>query len=175
MKQKYIMLLVLCISIIPACSPSTLEKNKEKEPLKTEEKEPLKSEEKENLIREAKEFFNRCVALEQSFEPAMIELMSDKAKVENIRIYPTGKKRKMTLTGAQYKELVRKVLPLAKLRGDNNRYFNMTYTLEGNNVRIKGTRHSNLKNYDSPISVLIAKDKKGKWLIIEHLSQSRPF
>ena len=167
MKLKYIIILVLCVSIIPACSSSTAEKNKEKV--------PLKSEEKENLIREAKDFFNRCVALEQSFDPAMTDLISDDAIVENIRFYPTGMKRKMTLTGAQYKELVRKVLPLAKQRGDTNRYFNMTYTLEGKNVRIKGTRHSNLKNYDSPISVLIAKDKKGKWLIIEHLTQSRPF
>jgi hypothetical protein len=167
MKIKHIIILVLCISIIPACSSSTAAKNKEKV--------PLKSEEKENLIREAKDFFNRCVALEQSFDPAMLELISDDAKVENMRIYPTGTKRKMTLTGTQYKELVRKVLPLAKLRGDTNRYFNMTFTLEGKNVRIKGTRHSNLKNYDSPISLLIAKDKKGKWLIIEHLSQSRPF
>jgi predicted DNA binding CopG/RHH family protein len=115
MKIKYIILLVLCISIVPARSSAAAEK----------------SEEKENLIREAKYFFNRCVAMEQSFDPAAFELMSDDAKVENIRIYPTGMKRKMTLSGAQYKELVRKVLPLAKLRGDTNRYFNMTFTLEG--------------------------------------------
>jgi hypothetical protein len=35
-------------------------------------------------------------------------------------------------------------------------------------------RFSQLKQYNSPISLLIAPDKNGKWLIREALSESQP-
>jgi hypothetical protein len=74
----------------------------------------------------------------------------------------------------QYKEMIRKVMPAAKIRGDTNNYTNTRFSLEGGGVRIQCTRHSNLKNYDSPLSLLVAPNKEGIWLIKEELSESRP-
>jgi hypothetical protein len=124
-------------------------------------------------IAAGKAFFKKYYALEQAFDPALADLYSNDARIENVRTYPNGTKKKMTLPATDYKKLIREVVPLAKSRGDTNKYFNITYTLEGKNVRIKATRHSNLKNYDSPISILITKNKNGIWLIIEELSESR--
>jgi hypothetical protein len=65
-------------------------------------------------------------------------------------------------------------MPLAKARGDTNEYKDIKYMQEGNNVRITVTRHSNLKNYDSPLSLLVGKTAAGSWKILEEISESRP-
>jgi hypothetical protein len=120
------------------------------------------------------EFFDRYVKLEHAFDPAAANLYSDDAVIRNTRTYPTGQQRTMTTPAPKYKSLIRKVMPLAKVRGDTNSYKDITYTKEGDRVRIKATRHSNLKNYDSPISILISQDDNGHWLIVEEISQSQP-
>ena len=120
------------------------------------------------------EFFDRYVKLEHSFDPAAADLYSDDAVIRNTRTYPTGQRRTMTTPAPEYKSLIRKIMPLAKVRGDTSSYKDVTYTKEGDSVRIKATRHSNLKNYDSPISILISQDEDGHWLIVEEISQSQP-
>ncbi len=69
---------------------------------------------------------------------------------------------------------MRSALPLAKLRGDHNTYSDIKFTDKGNSVLITATRFSVLKNYHSPISLLVARTTSGNWLIIEELSESRP-
>jgi hypothetical protein len=47
--------------------------------------------------------------------------------------------------------------------------------VEGDGVRIKADRFSELKKYHSPISILVKPTPDGVWLIYEELSESRPF
>ncbi len=125
-------------------------------------------------IDDAKAFFDRYVQLGHSFDPAAADLYADDALIKNKRTYPTGQVRELTMPANSFKTLIRKTMPLAKLRGDTNSYSEITYSKEGLMVRIRATRFSNLKKYSSPISLLVSPDDKGRWLIREEVSESRP-
>lgn len=129
----------------------------------------------EDKIAAAQKFFNESNQLSDEFDPAAADLYAPTAYIKNTRYYPHGLVREMIFPAEEYKELIRTTMPLAKMRDDRNIYSDVTYTEEGDGVRINATRHSVLKNYDSPISVLIKPDGTGKWLIYEQISESRPF
>lgn len=122
----------------------------------------------------AKDLFERYVALEHAFDPAVADLYSDDAKIQNTRTYPTGDKRTLTIPALDYKKLIRGAMPLAKARGDTSSYSDVKYTAEGDRVRITCTRFSGLKKYSSPLSLLVGADKDGNWLIFEEISESQP-
>ena len=123
---------------------------------------------------EAKKLFERYVDSERTFDPAVSELYSDDAKIQNKRTYLDGSTRVSMMPAPKYKELIRATMPLAKARGDTNQYSEVKYVSEGQKVRITATRFSNLKKYSSPISLLVGPSPEGKWLIFEELSESKP-
>ncbi|MBJ6799428.1 hypothetical protein [Geomonas propionica] len=125
-------------------------------------------------ITKAKRLFERYVSLEHAFEPAAADLYSDEAVIRNKRTYPTGQIRELTMPAPTYKELLRKSMPLAKLRGDTSTYADVSYSFDGDGVRIKADRYSNLKKYHSPLSVLVKPSSTGEWLVYEELSESQP-
>jgi hypothetical protein len=118
--------------------------------------------------------FSKYVALERAFDPAVADLYSDDALIRNRRSYPTGEVRELTMPAPQYKELIRKAMPLAKARGDTSEYSSCAYKVEPRGVRVACQRFSNLKKYSSPISLLVGPTSEGKWRILEELSESRP-
>jgi hypothetical protein len=122
----------------------------------------------------AEQLWNRYVALEAAFDPAVADLYAEDAVIRNRRTYPTGEVREATVPAAQYKLLVRQAIPLAKARNDISRYSGCTYAADGPRVRIVCARFSVLKNYTSPISMLVGPGPGGAWLIFEELSESRP-
>jgi hypothetical protein len=122
----------------------------------------------------ARKLFDRYVALGKSFDPAAADLYADDANIQNTRTYPDGRQRTLTIPAPQYKELIRKSMALAETRKDTNEYKDIKLMEEGKNVRITMTRHSNLKNYDSPLSILVGKTNDDQWKILEEISESRP-
>ena len=125
-------------------------------------------------LDDAKVLFEQYVQLEHAFDPAAADLYANDAVIKNKRTYPTGQVRELTMPATSYKTLIRQAMPLAKLRGDTNSYSDISYANEGAMVRIRATRFSNLKHYTSPLSLLVSPDEKGRWLIREELSESRP-
>lgn len=126
-------------------------------------------------IAAGESFFKRYVELGQNFDAAIADLYSDDAVIRNTRRYPTGQVRELTLTGAEYKRLVASAMPLAKARGDVSRFSSVTYeVVSPSRVRISAARFSVLKNYTSPIAIVIEKQPDGAWLVVEELSESRP-
>jgi hypothetical protein len=128
----------------------------------------------ESRIEKAKTLFGAITTLTKNFDPKVTELYSDKAVIVNTRRYPWGTSRKLELTGQKYKELLRAALPLAKMRGDSSTFSNIKYTIEKKNVRITATRYSELKEYESPYSLLVGPSINGQWLVLEEISESRP-
>jgi hypothetical protein len=122
----------------------------------------------------AKQLFAQYVALGHAYDPAVAELYADAALIKNQRAYPSGQVRELTLPAAQYKALLRHAMPAAKARGDRSTYSQVSYASEGERVRIQAARFSELKNYTSPISLLVGPSPDGKWLIYEERSESRP-
>jgi hypothetical protein len=123
---------------------------------------------------EAQSVFDQYVKLEQGFDPAVADLYSDHALIKNKRTYPNGQVRELSLPATQYKAVLRQAMPMAKARGDTSSYSDVRFSQEKGGVRIQAVRFSHLKNYSSPISLLIGADETGKWLIREELSESRP-
>lgn len=123
---------------------------------------------------QAKAVFDRYIELEHSFDPTVADLYSDDALIRNKRTYPTGQVRELTMPAPQYKALIRQTMSLTKVRGDTSSYSDINYAREGRGIRVSASRFSNLKKYSSPISLLIAPDESGRWLIFEEISESQP-
>ena len=118
--------------------------------------------------------FDLYQRLYASFDPAVASLYSDAAVIRNTRRYPDGQVRILELDGSKYKALLIASIPAAKLRGDTSRLSSVTYTPEQSGVRINAIRHSDLKHYSSPVSILVGPDQDGNWCILEEISESRP-
>ena len=122
----------------------------------------------------ARQLFEQYVALGHAYDARLADLYADDAIIRNKRTYPTGEVRELTMPAARYKALIREAMPLAKARQDRNTFSNVRYTTEGARVRIRASRFSELKNYTSPISLLVGPSPTGPWLIYEEVSESRP-
>lgn len=127
----------------------------------------------ESLESQAAELFERYTTLERAFDPAVAELYSDDAYIENTRTYPTGEQRRLVVPAPRYKELIRRAMPLAAARQDRSTYSEITFKVEGERVRIRALRHSHLKDHTSPIELLVGPGPD-RWLIYEEISQSVP-
>lgn len=125
-------------------------------------------------IGPAEEIFSQYRSLESSFDPRAADLYCDSALIRNVRTYPNGQQRALEFPAPKYKELIRAAMPLAKAQGDSSTYSDITFTPEGKGVRIHATRYSVLKQYSSPISLLVGACDGGRWAILEELSQSQP-
>lgn len=124
-------------------------------------------------VTEAKALFKSYKNLGDRFDSKLIDLYSDDAAIQNVRYYPNGQTKTMNLVGEQYKKLIAVSLPIAKARGGTDTYSKESYKQEGERVRITALRHSNLKNYDSWLVLLV--EKRGdQWKIVQEQSQSRP-
>ena len=135
---------------------------------------PLPSSQSTTPVDQAKALFTRFVDMEQAYDVAVADLYADNAVIKNKRTYPTGEVRELTIPPAQYKQLLRQAMPLAKSRGDRSTYSKCGYQAEGGNVRISCSRYSELKKYTSPYTLLVGPGRTGQWQILEELSESRP-
>lgn len=122
----------------------------------------------------AEAVFASYQSLERSFNPDVADLYCDTAVIRNVRTYPDGQQRTLELPAPKYKELIRAAIPQARLKGDYSTYSQVTYVPEGDSVRITATRYSVVKQYSSPISLLIGSCNGGDWAVLEELSQSQP-
>ncbi|MDP2653039.1 MAG: hypothetical protein Q8Q08_03300 [Candidatus Omnitrophota bacterium] len=128
----------------------------------------------DEMTAKARVFWDRYVAMERSFDPAIADMYADDAVIKNYRRYPNGQVREMILGAPEYKDMIRGTMGLAKLRGDASRYSNFSYKAEGERVRIVCSRFSELKKYDSSYELLVGPGPDGTWLIFEEISESRP-
>jgi hypothetical protein len=135
---------------------------------------PLPSSQSTTPVDQAKALFTRFVEMEQAYDVAVADLYADDAVIRNKRTYPTGEVRELTIPPAQYKQLLRQAMPLAKSRGDRSTYSKCGYKAEGANVRISCSRYSELKKYTTPYTLLVGPGRTGRWQILEELSESRP-
>jgi hypothetical protein len=125
-------------------------------------------------LASARAIFEKYVALERAFNPALADLYAAEAIIKNKRTYPTGQVREITIPVAQYRELIRQGMPVAKQRGDANTYSNCRYSTTGARVRIGCSRYSELKKYSSPMSLVVGPGANGEWLVFEEISESQP-
>ena len=127
----------------------------------------------EDPVEKARALFDRYVAFEQAYDPAAAELYSDRALIRIRRIAATGEEKVVSLPAPQYKEILRKTMPLAHAGNTPKRYTGTRFLREGDGVRILTTRHAAGKEQGSPVSLLVGPGEDGTWLILEELSVIR--
>lgn len=125
-------------------------------------------------VAAARAVFEKYVALEHAFDPTLADMYADTAVIRNKRTYPSGNVRDVSFPAPQYKALIRKAMPQARAHKDVSTYSKVNAVAEGDAVRITASRFSELKQYSSPLSLLLRKGDNGRWLIVEELSESRP-
>lgn len=125
-------------------------------------------------LAKARVLFEQFVARSDSFDPSVSDFYYDDARIVAYRSSLLGTERRMDLRGAQYKSIIRKIMPAAQIRGDRSEYFNVTYAPEGSGVRIGATRRSLLKGYTAPHSMLVVPDGSGAWRILEEVIRTQP-
>jgi len=124
--------------------------------------------------KEAAAFFQNYVNLSEDFNVSVKDLYADDAKIHTYRRYPDGLQRAAEMTGKEWKELLEKVMSIAKKKGDISEYKNATFSLDDSKVTIKADRYSTLKCYtDTAYYMVIRKDKSGL-KIIEEYSETQP-
>ena len=81
----------------------------------------------------------------------------------------------MQLTGAQWKELITKVMPVAKARGDKSTFSHILISIDGKQAKIKANRYSNLKCYtDKGYFMIIERQPDSKYRITEEYMETQP-
>jgi hypothetical protein len=126
-------------------------------------------------IEQADAFFKKYIELGDKFDVAVAELYSDTAKIHTYRVYPHGLERAMELSGAQWKQLVKRVMPLAKAKNDKSTFSNITITKHGNGFKIKADRYSEIKCYtDKGYYMVVEPDSRGNLYIIEEYMETQP-
>lgn len=122
----------------------------------------------------AQALFERYQHLAAAYDPALADLYCDAALVRNTRRFPDGTERAMELPAPQYRDLLRAAMPTARQRGDRSTFSSVSFTGEGDAVRITAARYSVLKDYTSPLSLKVGACDGRAWGILEEISESRP-
>ncbi|PID76790.1 MAG: hypothetical protein CSB24_04980 [Deltaproteobacteria bacterium] len=124
---------------------------------------------------EANAFFERYVDLSNKFDESVVELYADDAIIRATRIYPNAQIKKMELDGIKWKSLVKQVMPLAKAKGDINKFSKIQIKTNGKRAKIKAARYSVIKCYtDKNYYMIVEKDKQGIFRIIEEYMETKP-
>jgi hypothetical protein len=124
-------------------------------------------------ITKAKEFFEQYVALEQAFDPKIVDLYADDATIRNKRTSAAGEVSETTTPAPKYKEKIRIAMPFSQARGDVNGYSEISFAIEGEGVRITAQRYIERKKTFIPISLLIKPNGAGVWLIYEEITETQ--
>ena len=122
-----------------------------------------------------KEFFREYVEKGENFDVSIADLYLDSAIIRNLRRYPNGSEKSMQLTGAQWKELIIKVMPVAKAKGDKSTFSQIVISIDGKRAKIKANRYSNLKCYtDTGYFMIVEQQPDSKYKILEEYMESQP-
>ena len=124
-------------------------------------------------IDAAKQLFAQYVALERAYDASVADLYADDALIKTKRKAPMGDPQEVIIPAPKYKALLRELAAAAKVRGDRSTYSDVTYTPEGELVRINALRFFGSKKAPSPISLSVGPSPGGQWLIYEEVSESR--
>lgn len=118
-------------------------------------------------------FFNYYNELSNRFDPLIIQLYSDKAKITTNRYYPWWQVRDITIQWIEWKKLTKTYLPLAEARKDISSFKILKIITNKDFIRIDWIRHSNFKDYDWWYYMII---KYEEWIlkIIEEFSETKP-
>jgi hypothetical protein len=127
---------------------------------------------------QAKAFFERYRDLETRYDPAIADLYADSAIVRKFMLRSSGDTLYgFVTTGAMFKSSFRDDAAAAKGRGARNRYSDVSYTRDGNHVRVTMRRYQEPPGVELGQIWWVGPGAEGEWRIWKELAQvpgSRP-
>jgi len=118
--------------------------------------------------------FQEYVARSDRFDISVADLYADSAVIKAKRVGPGGQTQILSLTGGQWKALIRQGMALAKQRGDRDSFSSVSTKPSPTGVMVTADRQSHLKNYTSPWAILVSKDHDGVSRISAEFIETRP-
>jgi hypothetical protein len=130
-----------------------------------------------DTIADGKAFITSYIVLTNSYRQALGDLYADDAALRVVSRLADGTSREVHLTGAAYRTLLPRALPLARKRGEQVQFSDIRYTSEGDRIRITALRHAltdgpGAPGYSAPHVMVIARDGLGRWLIVEEAGEA---
>ncbi|MFU2508950.1 hypothetical protein [Pseudoalteromonas sp. ASV78] len=120
-------------------------------------------------------FFQNYTRLGDNFDLMVAELYNDSAKIHAYRVYPHGLERNMEFTGAQWKQFIQKVMPLAKLQNDKSTFSDIKISEVEGGYKVKANRYSERKCYmDTGYYMILQRQVNGNLAIFEEYMETKP-
>lgn len=124
---------------------------------------------------QVKAFFQEYVALNEGFDPAVADLYDDNARILAYRVYPHGLERALEMSGVDWKQLLVKLMPLAKAQNDKSTFSNLSISPVSEGFKIKADRYSVRKCYtDTGYFMVVRPAQDGRFLIIKEYMETQP-
>ena len=123
-------------------------------------------------IEAAQQLFARYVALAQSHDAGVADLYADDAFIQTRRKPPMGDAREVTVPAPEYKKLLRQHMLATDASGGRGTYSGVSYTPEGEFVRIHATWRAQRSERATSMSLLAGRSPSGRWLIYEERSET---
>lgn len=114
------------------------------------------------------EFFGQFVNRANAFDTGIVELYSPDARVVTLR----DGSEKLVLTGAQWKQLLVRFLPIAKQRGDISTFRDVKVFPNGDGFRVTAVRTSAVKCVSDPNYHLDVVRMENRWMIVEEYTET---
>jgi hypothetical protein len=123
-------------------------------------------------IEAARQLFGRYVALAQAHDASVADLYADDAFIQTRRKPPMGDAREVTVPAPEYKKLLRQHMLETDAAGGGGTYSAVSYTPEGEVVRIHATWRAQRSERATSITLLVGRSPSGGWLIYEERSET---
>ncbi|MBC8285507.1 MAG: hypothetical protein H8E32_16970 [Nitrospinae bacterium] len=121
-----------------------------------------------STAKEYLDFFKKYELMGNSYDLAIAELYSDKAKVEVLSVLPDGVESITRMNGKKVKEMIPRQMDLVKQAESQNDYSNISVEIDGNKATVRATRYSSFKCYkDNKYYMVIETQTDGTMLIVE--------
>ena len=124
----------------------------------------------QDWLKAAEECMELHFQLADEFNPLMANLYSDYALIQNTVINSDGSQKTRVIPAPYYKSILSNAMQMAKDMGDTYTYSDLEFKMEGKRVRVTYVRHSHLRDYSSPVSMLMGIEDDEAGIVYEELS-----
>lgn len=115
-----------------------------------------------------REFFNEFVKRANAFNPGLVDLYSPSARIITLR----DKTERLELTGSQWKQLLIRVMSVARQRGDTNTFEDVKVSVHGEGFRVTAIRTPAIKCVPDTNYHLDVVKHGNDWLVVEEYSET---
>ena len=124
----------------------------------------------QDWLKAARECMELHFQLSDEFNPLMANLYSDYAVIQNTVLNGDGSQKTRVIPAPYYKSIIANAMQMAKEMGDTYTYSDLEFKMEGKRVRVTYVRHSHLRDYSSPVSMLMGIEGDEAGIVYEELS-----